>query len=150
MNECSLSASSPVTAVTVTRCQFHQRSMYSLYARRSQKRKKILTNDLTVFFPLLGSTSVKAVRRTLMKLSPGQLETRCLRCFIFLLQRVVANRCFNVITGFPRYLRNMRLFHHIGQRILLIYFVIVKKLISQTTRAAPPVLKNTILCCKPV
>jgi len=26
---------------------------------------------MTVFFPLLGSTSVKAVRRTLMKLSPG-------------------------------------------------------------------------------
>ncbi len=28
------------------------------------------TYDLTVFFTLLGSTSVKAVRRTLMKLTP--------------------------------------------------------------------------------
>ncbi len=27
-----------------TRCQFHQRSSYNFYARRSQKRKKILTN----------------------------------------------------------------------------------------------------------
>ncbi len=31
--------------------------------------KKI--DNLTVFFTLLGSASVKAVRRTLMKLSPG-------------------------------------------------------------------------------
>jgi len=29
------------------------------------------TDDLTVFFTLLGSTSAKAVRRTLMKLTPG-------------------------------------------------------------------------------
>ncbi len=41
----------------------------SFYARRSRKRKK--TDDLTVFFMLLGSVSVKAVRRTLMKLSPA-------------------------------------------------------------------------------
>ena len=48
------------------RAQFHQRSTYSFYACRSQKRKKD-TYDLTVF---LGSTSVKAVLRTLMKLTP--------------------------------------------------------------------------------
>jgi len=36
-----------------------------------QKRKK--TDDLTAFFTLLGSARVKAVRRTLMKLSPGIL-----------------------------------------------------------------------------
>jgi len=41
----------------------------SFYTRRSQKRKK--TDDLTVFYTLLCSASVKAVRRTLMKLNPG-------------------------------------------------------------------------------
>ncbi len=40
----------------------------SFYACRSQKCKK--TDNLTVFFTLLGSTRVKAVRRTLMKFSP--------------------------------------------------------------------------------
>ena len=50
--------------------QFHQCSTSSFYARRSQKCKKLL--DLTVFFALLGSASVKAARRMLMKLTPGQ------------------------------------------------------------------------------
>jgi len=40
----------------------------SFYARRSQKHKK--TDNLTVFFMLLGSTCVKAARRTLKKFSP--------------------------------------------------------------------------------
>jgi len=40
----------------------------SFYIHRSQKRKK--TDDFTVFFTLLGSVSVKAVPRMLMKLSP--------------------------------------------------------------------------------
>ncbi len=49
------------------RCQFHQRSTYSFYACRSQKRKKILMTEL-YSITLLGSTSVKVVRKTLMKL----------------------------------------------------------------------------------
>ncbi len=52
-----------------TRAQFHQHSIYSFYPRRSQKHKK--THDSAVFFSLLGSTSTKAVRRMLMKLTPG-------------------------------------------------------------------------------
>ncbi len=44
-------------------------SMYSFYACSSQRRKKI--DDFTVSFTLLGSARVKAVRRTLMKLTPG-------------------------------------------------------------------------------
>jgi len=32
-----------------TRCQFHQRSTYSFYAHRSQKRKKILTTWLSSY-----------------------------------------------------------------------------------------------------
>jgi len=51
------------------RCQFHQRFTYNFYAGRSQKRKKILLSNY--LFTLLGSMSVKAVSRTLMKLSPG-------------------------------------------------------------------------------
>jgi len=47
-------------------CQFHQLFTYSFYARRSWKHKKILKTKL-YFFALSGSTSVKAVRGTLMK-----------------------------------------------------------------------------------
>ncbi len=43
--------------------------MLSFYSRRSRKHKK--TDDLAVFFTLLDSESVKAVHRTLMKLTPG-------------------------------------------------------------------------------
>ena len=50
--------------------QFHQRSTYSFYACRSQKRKKIQLSHKYLFM-LLGSTGAKAVRRTLMKLTPG-------------------------------------------------------------------------------
>jgi len=52
-----------------TWAQFHQRSTYSFYARRSRKRKKI--DDFTVFFTLLSSAHVKAALKTLMKLTPG-------------------------------------------------------------------------------
>ncbi len=52
------------------RCQFHQYFNYNFYARRSQKRNKIQLSH-EYLFTHLGSTSVKAVRRTLMKLSPG-------------------------------------------------------------------------------
>jgi len=65
-----------------SRCQFHQRSTYSFYAHRSQKRKKD-TDDLTVFFTLLGSTSAKAVRSTLMKLTPVQAQNNTAR-YIYL------------------------------------------------------------------
>ena len=40
----------------------------SFYARRSQKRKKLL--DMTVFFALLGSAHVNAASKMLMKLTP--------------------------------------------------------------------------------
>ena len=41
----------------------------SFYACRSQKHKKLL--ELTVFFALLGSGYIKAVRKMLVKLTPG-------------------------------------------------------------------------------
>jgi hypothetical protein len=44
--------------------------MYSFYAHRSQKRKKIQLSH-KYLFTLSGSTSAKAVLRTLMKLTPG-------------------------------------------------------------------------------
>jgi len=69
-----------------TWAQFHQRSTYRFYARRSRKRKD--TYDLTVFFTLLGSTSVKSVRKTLMKLTPAgtyRSSTSCMDCLIGLI-----------------------------------------------------------------
>ncbi len=51
-----------------TRVQFHQCFMYSFYACRSQKRKKIQSSH-KYLFTLLGSTGAKAVRRTLMILT---------------------------------------------------------------------------------
>jgi len=47
---------------------FTNKFTLSFYAHRSQKCKK--TDDLTFFFTLLGSASVKAVSRSLMKLTP--------------------------------------------------------------------------------
>jgi len=44
----------------------------SFCARRSQKHKK--TDNLTVFFMLLGSACVNAARRRLMKFTPGNLK----------------------------------------------------------------------------
>ncbi len=70
------SASSNDTSLTLKaqtltiRCQFHQRSTCSFYARRSQKCQMILLTWLS-FFAHSGSTCVRAVRRTLMKLSPS-------------------------------------------------------------------------------
>jgi len=51
------------------RCQFHQRFTCSFYACRSKKCQITLLTWLS-FFAHSGSTCVKAVRRTLMKLSP--------------------------------------------------------------------------------
>jgi hypothetical protein len=51
-------------------CQFHQHFTYNFYARRCQKRKKIQLSH-KYLFTLSGSASVKAVCRTLMKLSPS-------------------------------------------------------------------------------
>jgi len=56
-----------------SRCQFHQRVMCSLYAHRSQKRQLTLLTWLC-FFVHSGSTRVKAGCRTLMKLSPDELN----------------------------------------------------------------------------
>jgi len=53
----------------VTKCQFHQRSTYSFYVRGAQKCKR--DSEVVNLFTLLGTTHVKAVIRTLMKLSPS-------------------------------------------------------------------------------
>jgi len=50
--------------------QFHQHFTSSFYLCRSKKRKKD-TDDLAVFFILLGSAFVKAARKMLLKLTPG-------------------------------------------------------------------------------
>jgi hypothetical protein len=53
--------------------RFHQHFTSSFCMRRSQKCKK--TDNLIVFFPLYGSFRLKAVRKTLMKLTPsGDVE----------------------------------------------------------------------------
>jgi len=53
-----------------TWCQFHQHFTPSFYASRSQKREKIhLSHQYLI--TLSGSASLKAVHRTLMKLSHG-------------------------------------------------------------------------------
>ncbi len=57
------------TFLTRSGVNFTNIFMLSFYACRSRKRKK--TDELTVFFTLLGSASIKAVRRTLMKSTPG-------------------------------------------------------------------------------
>ncbi len=59
-----------------SRCQFHQRFTCCFYARRSQKRQMILLTWLS--FAHSGSMCIKAVRRTLMKLSPGGLSVSLL------------------------------------------------------------------------
>jgi len=51
-------------------CQFYQRFTYNFYTHRSQKLKKIQWSHKYLLM-LSGSASVKAVRRTLMKLSPA-------------------------------------------------------------------------------
>ncbi len=55
----------------------HLRSAF--YACRSRKRKK--TDDLTVLFTLLGSARVKAVCRTLVKLTPGRFRQHLTQSF---------------------------------------------------------------------
>jgi len=52
------------------RIQFHQHSTSSFYARRHQKRKK--NCQVNQLFVLLGSASVKASHRMLVKLTPGR------------------------------------------------------------------------------
>ena len=47
--------------------QFHQH-IYAQLLRKSRMHKKFL--DMTVFFALLASVSVKAARKMLMKLTP--------------------------------------------------------------------------------
>jgi len=50
-----------------TRCQFHQRSIYSFYTWRSQKHKKYSLSRQNTF-TLSGSAGTEAECRTLMKL----------------------------------------------------------------------------------
>jgi len=54
--------------------QFHRRSTYSFYARRSPMRKKRQSSQQCCL-ALFGSTSVKVVRKTLMKLTPDGSTT---------------------------------------------------------------------------
>jgi hypothetical protein len=49
-------------------------TFYVSYARRSQKRKKIV--KLSIFFTLSGLKSVKAARKTLVKLTPAAYKAR--------------------------------------------------------------------------
>jgi len=63
---------SPACPPRPYRCQFHQRFTCSFYAGRSQKCQMTLLTCLSSFAHS-GSTCVKAVHRTLMKLSPGLL-----------------------------------------------------------------------------
>ncbi len=68
--------------------QFHQRS-YSFYARRSRMCKKRQSSQHS-HLALSGSTSVKAVRRTLMKLTHGSLESpgTTIDCKVFCAQNL--------------------------------------------------------------
>jgi len=59
--------------LTLIRCQFHQCFMYNFYACRSQKRKKIQLSHKYLFM-LSGSANVKAVLRTLMKSTEGEIH----------------------------------------------------------------------------
>jgi len=61
----------PETSRSTSRGRFHQCSSYSFYARRSKKQRKIQLSHQYLFTPS-GSMSVKAVRKTLMKLTPSQ------------------------------------------------------------------------------
>ncbi len=58
-----------VKRVMSPRAQFYQRFTYSFYVCRSQKRNK--DSQVLIFFTPLGSTSVKAVHKTLVKLTTG-------------------------------------------------------------------------------
>ncbi len=73
-----------------TKCQCHRHFTCSVYTRRSQKRKKIQLSH-QYLFTLLGSAGAKAVRRTLMKLSPGCNEYRLYRTQFEVLVRIVFN-----------------------------------------------------------
>jgi len=67
------SSSSPARPSSTCRCQFHQHFTYSFYTCRSQKHKKIqLSHHYLFTLTLSGSSSIKAVRRTLMKLCPDR------------------------------------------------------------------------------
>ncbi len=68
-----------VKSTKETRCEFHQRSKYSFYTCRSQKHEKMQLS-LKYIFTLSGSVSVKAVHRTLMKLTHGEWHSWF--CFI--------------------------------------------------------------------
>jgi len=48
--------------------------MYGFYICRSRKRKKIPMTQL-YFFTLSGSTSIKAARKTLVKLTPEEAKS---------------------------------------------------------------------------
>jgi len=52
-----------------TWAQFHQRSMYSFYARRSRMCKKRQSSE-QCYLALLGPTSIKTAHKMLVKLTP--------------------------------------------------------------------------------
>jgi len=57
-----------------SRCQFHQRSTYSFYTRKTQKRKKILLSH-QYLFALLGSAGAKAARKHVDEIDSRSLST---------------------------------------------------------------------------
>jgi hypothetical protein len=63
------------------RCQFHQRSISSFFSLRSAEAHKVI-DDLTVFFALLESVTVKAASKTLVKSTSGVSPNRRTRTMI--------------------------------------------------------------------
>jgi len=59
--------------------QFHQRSKYSFCAQIPKEYKD--TDDLTVFITPLGSTSIKAAHKRLVKLTPDGVSVSATSAF---------------------------------------------------------------------
>jgi len=84
-----LGVRTPPWRAYITRCQFHKHFMCTFYTRRSQKCQMTPLTWLS-FFAHFGSTCIKAVCRTLMKLSPGVnftklyfIHSKSWRCKVF-------------------------------------------------------------------
>jgi len=66
--------------ISVAGCQFHQWFTLSLYVRRSQMRRKD-SQVTSVVLRFLGPTSVKAVRKMLMKSTPDDFWKSVQKCY---------------------------------------------------------------------
>ncbi len=62
--------------------KFYQRFTYSFYAPKAKKRKK--DSQVISIFTLLGSTSIKAVCKTVVKLTPCRLLSQSFHVVYFL------------------------------------------------------------------